>query len=480
MPLFFRSVKFDVEYVHEEGTDFWRSGERFKDHNRGNFHSLFMSGRFAVCILSCLTALLVYTLGRQIADRFAGLLSMFLYCLSPTVLAHAGLVTTDLSAAMAGLAMVCGILHYRSRRTLPTLVLAGAGFSMLFITKFNAVIFFPFGIFLLVLPFKSAGLEETDPSDPLQAALDIIVILSISWLILCGSYMFEGVFDKPSELALESGLLGWIGSLPDWIRLPAPAAYIKALDMQLSDVLSTHRVYLFGLREPSFWYFPACILFKASLPMLLLFITGIIVPGRKRLVWTAFPALFFILAMSTAVNKQMGIRMVLPALPFMFACGGCAIVFLWNTSSIPRKKAFFQALIIAALVWHCAYALLSYPHYISSFNLLAGGPGLSHHGHRYLADSNLDWGQDWIRLEHWQKRNNVESLSLAHFGIVDPAIYGVTYTKDHCRLRPGYLAVSANLVLGVDPFWRDCYTVLQDREPFAKAGASVWIYRIKK
>jgi len=34
---------------------------------------------------------------------------------------------------------------------------------------------------------------------------------------------------------------------------------------------------------------------------------------------------------------------------------------------------------------------LVYPHYLAFFNQSIGGP---HNGYKWLADSNIDWGQD--------------------------------------------------------------------------------------
>jgi len=478
LPLLFQSVEFDAP-TPEKTADFWHRGHGFMASNLENYHGIFMSARSMVCLLSCFAGLLVYTLGRQVLGAGGGLVSLFFYSLSPAVLAHGGLVTTDLSAAVAGLAMITGIIHYRSKQSLPALIPAGLGFSLVFITKFNALIFLPIGMFLLALP-KRVEEEGQESNGPKNRAIDILVVLAISWLVLCASYLFQGLFTKPSDLCPESSLLGFINVLPDWLRLPAPAAYLKAMDLQLADVLGDQSVYLFGKRGPSFWYFPACLLFKASLPMLVLFITGLFTCNRKTLYFVVLPGLFFFIVMGLITKKQMGLRMVLPALPFMFVIGGCAAARLWKRAYKGWKRNIVAVLLGLALAWHFAFALLSYPHYIGAFNELAGGPCLPHHGHRFLADSNLDWGQDWIRLARWQDKNNVDNLSLAYFGIVDPALYGVEYEPDDCELKPGHLAVSANLVLGLDPYVkRKCYTVLKKRGPDEKIGTSVWIYRIK-
>ncbi|MBK9054196.1 MAG: hypothetical protein IPL78_25775 [Chloroflexi bacterium] len=58
-------------------------------------------------------------------------------------------------------------------------------------------------------------------------------------------------------------------------------------------------------------------------------------------------------------------------------------------------------------------SLWLYPSYLGYFNLLAGGPG---NGYNILVDSNVDWGQDLLRLKGWMSENEVDSVKLAWFG----------------------------------------------------------------
>ena len=65
---------------------------------------------------------------------------------------------------------------------------------------------------------------------------------------------------------------------------------------------------------------------------------------------------------------------------------------------------------------------MSYPHPLSFFNAAVGGPSSGHH---YLADSNLDWGQDLPALKAWMDKNKVESLNLSYFGSAEPSYYKI-------------------------------------------------------
>ena len=145
-----------------------------------------------------------------------------------------------------------------------------------------------------------------------------------------------------------------------------------------------------------------------------------------------------------------------------------------------RRRRILLGMGALLLIWYAGDSVLAYPHYLAYFNELAGGPRWPNRGYRLLADSNLDWGQDWIRLKKWQDENRVSELAVAGFGKVDPAVFGVHYQKAACPPGPGYLAVSANLVLGLDPFHegKSCYSFLQKQPPVGYAGPAVWIYRL--
>ena len=74
--------------------------------------------------------------------------------------------------------------------------------------------------------------------------------------------------------------------------------------------------------------------------------------------------------------------------------------------------------VTAAVLGNAIVAMAIWPHYLSYFNFLAGGPA---GGHRHLIDSNLDWGQDLFELRRWLERNpQSEPIGLAYYGTVEP------------------------------------------------------------
>ena len=95
-----------------------------------------------------------------------------------------------------------------------------------------------------------------------------------------------------------------------------------------------------------------------------------------------------------------------------------------------------------------------------------------------LADSNLDWGQALPDVKDWMEREGIETVRLAYFGRVDPALYGISWKSVPQDPSPGPVAISATLAVGRP------YVVRVKRRPGADAqiawsapGAWDWVNR---
>ena len=60
-------------------------------------------------------------------------------------------------------------------------------------------------------------------------------------------------------------------------------------------------------------------------------------------------------------------------------------------------------------------------------------------GAKYLADSNLDWGQGLPALKQWMEREEVDVVYLGYFGTDRPETHGIRYQP-----LPGYGRVGAS------------------------------------
>jgi len=166
-------------------------------------------------------------------------------------------------------------------------------------------------------------------------------------------------------------------------------------------------------------YYPAAIVLKWPAVLLVLFLASLLMGVRKTcrnpsdlLAMCAFGVVFLFFAIQS--KYDIGERHILPLYPFALLIAGA----IWEHVKT-RRAAMIVLLLLLAL--NAADALRSAPDYLSYFNVLVK-PANSW---RYLTDSNLDWGQGLIALREYELKHPEETIRLAYFGSVDPALYGV-------------------------------------------------------
>jgi 4-amino-4-deoxy-L-arabinose transferase-like glycosyltransferase len=224
-----------------------------------------------------------------------------------------------------------------------------------------------------------------------------------------------------------------------------------------------HPSYLFGeLRREGWWYyFPIALWFKSTLVLLVAFAAGI----RKRTL-PLVAAFAVILGIAMLSRISIGVRHVLPLYPLM------AIIAAYGLTRMKREIA------IALVLAQFGAFVLAHPDHLAYFNVTAGRDPS-----RILLDSNLDWGQDLLRLEKACARQKVDRLSLAYFGSAD-------LTKHHLppftRLRPftptyGWIAISQMHLkdLGARNRPRGAYDWLLKEPPVERVGKSILLYRVQ-
>jgi hypothetical protein len=196
-----------------------------------------------------------------------------------------------------------------------------------------------------------------------------------------------------------------------------------------------------------------------------------------------------------------GYRHILPVLPFVIILAANAANFNFQFSIFNLRlrghpvtlSAGACHLVIILVIWQVASTWLIFPHHLSYFNELAGGPGNADH---ILVDSNLDWGQDLPALKTWMDKNHVDRVNLAYFGTAFPEAYGINYWPLPSFLRfiigpeidsfnpytpePGWYAISAtSLRLGLLYRTPDLFAYFRNKTPVARAGYSILLYKVE-
>ena len=450
----------------------WLFGTDFMERNREGYHRLFFFGRLPVLALGLLLGVVVFLWSRELYGDEAGLVALFFTVFCPSLIAHAHLATVDVGfTAFAVLALY--LFHrFVQQPSAGRLVACGLVLGLAELAKFTALLLYPVLLLLAVL----AVVREGRAKKILGGAAAIFLL---SLVVLDAGYLLQGVGRAAGAYRFESHMLR---ALPAAAPLPLPSAWLQGFDaLQLINEQGEFPEYLFGRwsREGSKAYYLVTLLFKTPLPLLLAFLLAPFArwsdrPRNEAFLWLPALALFAYFSLFTKVHY--GIRYILPVLP---------LATIWAARLVPWVRQRGRAVQAAALIVLLAYpvsALISTPDTLSYFNLLAGGQG-----DRILLDSNIDWGQGLKRVRAYMDREGLETIDLAYFGHVDPAIYGIAWRFPHPG-QPGLAAVSANFLHGYPyatyaggrmvPVPPDAFTWIGKSPRVADLGGGIFVYRV--
>jgi hypothetical protein len=479
----------------------WEFGRRFL-YRWNDADRLLFLGRLPIVALASCLVIAVFLAAERRFGAPAALAAAFLAALSPEVLAHGTLVTTDLAFALFFFLAVLAVERLLERATSARVVAAGLATGAAFATKFSAPI--------LIGVFAILGLRASFASRPAESGAaaagrgvwaraglvlaSLAAVFALALVVVWASYGFRASLssDPAVRAELRGPLLaaqdGALRELVAWSGRTGvvPEDYARGL-LFVTEHSAARPTFLLGERRDSGFpqYFAVTFLLKTPIPLLVLTAVALARIPRlsRRDAWLLWLPIAVYAAATATRGLQIGHRHLLPVYPFLFLAAGeaAAALLAWR---LPVGAWLAGALGL----WYAGGTLMQHPHHLAYFNELAGGPA---NGWRLLVDSNLDWGQDLKRLAEWTHANGVEKLKLSYFGSADPGYYGIDsealpgYTSPHAahitrEIRPGdTVAVSATNLQGVylDAEDRPLMERLRALRPVARIGYSIFVYR---
>ena len=441
----------------ETPTDPTGYGDRFQTANRGRLQSYFLIGRCMIVLLSVLTGMILALWSWKLFGPGSACLTAFLWSVSPTVLAHASLVTTDLGAAAFFTATLFLLWNFASHPSWKLAFLFGVVLGLAQIAKYTCLLLYPLSIMLwFVIRLGNRNVLSVSKR---VVAVQWLATLLVSLGTLNAGYFFGGSFSSlesyhfgSKDLSQLSSILHGINAVP----VPLPRDYLEGFDRQRRIMEQEHPVFLDQRwnTEGFGHYYLMALLYKLPHALQLLIITSavfLLFSGREERhariqIVLLLPAMS-LLTIASFSGMQLGLRYVLPAFPFLFLFAGQA------TRWIQWKHSPIRSLALSAVIAGMLLPLGNHPHHLAYFNEYAGGPVA---GRFHLLDSNLDWGQDLGRLKEFVAANQIEELHLAYFGTMPPKEYGLRYRLPASHHpEPGWHAVSVNFVQGRPHVVRD-------------------------
>ena len=498
------------------GSEYYAGGEILS--GQGPDRVLFWA-RLPLILLASSFGLLLFWWGRQMVGDTGALAALFLYAFSPTFLAHSYLVTTDVGLAIFTSLFFYALWAYLRFPSWKRLAACGAAMGAMLAAKFSAVVLPPVGALLMLaalrwpaprlpgsprafwerdrgVPVPAAGKNEPCPcgsgkkykvchgarpaeTQPLSPAMTVARCLA-AFLILCAvaAVVVEACYFFPSD----------------------PFLYIAGMRRVNADHNPNALYVMAGQLKPHFLsYFAVTYLLKEPLPSIALAALGLVVLLRNRqapllvkLFLIVPPAVLF--AGYSIAADDLGIRYLIPVLPFVYLIAGAGAAALIGARTIvPRLVAAVLA------VWIVVGAAGIYPDHLSYFNELAclpshvseiGLDGGTRCGPLWLNEHNVDWGQGLKQLKAWLEVHDPgRPLTLAYFGSLFPEVYGIHARKvgypeltSGMTPAPGLYAVSAHFVAGApligERFAHGGGAWLRTMKPTAIVGHAYYIYDI--
>jgi 4-amino-4-deoxy-L-arabinose transferase-like glycosyltransferase len=423
---------------------------------------IILLARLPIIFVGMLLGAILARWAREQGGRSAPGVVLFLFSLSPNILASASLATTDLTITTAYVAVVFAWWRFWQRPSRGRWLLAALCLGLALGAKLTALLLLP-----ITLPLSYCRTQTDRPW--WRTGLIWASLLPVAGLVVWALYGFE---------ARET--LG--------LPFPIPAAtYLDNFFRVQEHVAEGHQAFLLGeLSRDGWWYyFVVALLIKTPLLTLMLALAAAVSCIRGRhwardaFLWMPAGSLFLV-ASYTRLN--IGYRHILPVLAFSLVWGAS-----WAPTALRNRRAQIVAAVL--LVWYALSGLRQHPHHLAYFNELVGG---SAQGYRYLGDSNLDWGQDLNLLADYIKKHESASVFVGYFGSADPLRYGlddsqllVTPERISAEFAPanpaaGLYAISTNHLQGLALTEPDLFDWFRHRQPVDQLGYSILIYQVEK
>lgn len=504
--------------------------------------------RWACLPFSVLGAVVCWRWSHHLYGPAAGFVAVILWASCPNMIAHAARITPDVAAS--ALAALAGYTFWRWLREGSWQMASVAGLALGFaeLAKMTLVIFFVVWPALWLFWRWTSDAARSEKSSGsrrcwLQEFGQLSWCMGLALVVVNAAYGWEGSFMRLREYEFVSDrfqeLFGpsfstdstpvaaqswWTG-----VPVPLPKNYVSGIDVQCRDFEGMYKSYLRGQWQLHGWWYYYLYAFALKVPLgtqALLALAAVMTARRwpehlwrDEIVLLA-PAVAVLVLVSSETGFSHHLRYVLPMFPFLFVWAskvgtlfsardsdaqqaisthGCAVgARIWL-----RQRAGAVAVGLL-LIWSCVSSLSVFPHSVSYFNCLAGGPN---GGHNHLLHSNMDWGQDLWYLRRWLDQHpEATDLGLLSYSWFDPRALAIRYrvppqgppgpVKYKVDLpnavgpKPGWYAVSVSFLHGCEFLVPDgtggpgehvdqpYYTYFLKFKPVAMAGYSIYIYHI--
>ena len=468
----------EVSAIRQE----WALGRNFVMANGENSIRLFTMARLVCLPFSLLGMWVCYRWSRDLFSPQAGLFAAGMWCFSPNIIGHGSLITPDIAAVSMGLLAAWRFSLWVESSSLSTLFLAGLSLGLALLTKsywITLLVLWPIMWFLIFLNNRKNRSLRNETSQLCGILLLALNVLNMGYLFSGSGTLLKDFQFYSSALSGELRIPGenlpanrfsesWLGEIP----VPLPKDFVTGIDLQKVDFEQGRWSYFYGeVKDPGGWwqYYLVGLFLKVPLGTWALFLMGLLAirdhklrSSAVKLIPLLLPVLLLLVIASSETKMNRHVRYVFPALPAIYLIGAM---------SVERWRRLSWAMLACT----AASSLAVYPHSLAYFNESIGGPN---QGHRYLIDSNLDWGQDLLAVRDWLQRHPEERPAFVGWG-GDISLRSLGVEADlvsSSSLKPGLYLISRSE--RYHPSNR--LKIFENKEPIDQIGYTFDVYRIER
>ncbi len=445
--------------------------------------------RLAILPIALALGWMIYIWSKRLYGNAGGLLSLSLYCLSPNFIAHARLITPDVTLTLFTVTSAYGLWRLSEAQHAPDAARSNPRFNIVWTGISLGLLLYSKYIGLAIV----ASLVVVDLSNRIRRA-DPRPRSPGDWLRLGRHWFALGLIAVGIVWAGYGFSAGTVEIRPG-LSVPMIAEdYFLGARFQLQQSQDPHNYYFMGRYSTQgwWWFYGAVMLFKLPLPILLM--TGLVFftprfrpraasSGQGELyLW--LPAVLLLVYLSLFNTIHNGLRYLLPAYALL-------LILIGRHGSIAVGRRWLRSALSFGLAWQLAACIWVWPDYLAYQNVLGGGPSRAY---ERMTDSNLDWGQDLKQLKAYMDDRGIKRIRLAYFGTADPAHYGIDYeylpSADSAfrQTRPlatgekpaRIVALSATQYHGVGFKNKDVYRFFHDYVPNDLVGYSILIFDMER
>lgn len=360
------------------------------------------TGRYITILFSLLLLGYIYAFAHALAGPLAGNIAIALAAVDPNLLAHGRLVTTDLYSALAFTATLYHLYCWTFQQERNHFLWWTISLAIAQCCKINAILLYP--ISFLILTESAYRFRQMLSIRSILIGTGVFLLVQV--VIINSFFQFEGVGTSLEDYTFRSTFFttlqhGFLGGIP----IPLPTTYVQTFDLtqfERETFTGTAQNYLLGeLRyKEGFWnYYLICFIVKTPLLLQLTMLAAFIWAIRKKafnrtvILFLLLPSLVTLLLLSRS-EVQNGYRYLLPVLALILIFIGaflakCAWSFQW------KQWLPLGILYMLPLLWQSG----NYIAYTSEWLWP------KHQAWKFVADSNLNWGQRDKRIKKYLKEH---------------------------------------------------------------------------